>query len=174
MQTFNADLAIVGVGGAGLRAGIAAIAAVEANPQLKIALISKVYPMRSHTVAAEGGSAAATQDHDTIDQDHDTIDYHFHDTVAGDDWLCEQDVVDHFVHLCPREMTQLEQWGCPWSRKPDDSVNVRRFGGMKIERTWFAAVQDRLPYAAYPISDLAKAPADPALRRAFCAGYPGG
>jgi aspartate oxidase len=55
VQTFNADLAIVGAGGAGLRA---AIAAAEANPQLKIALISKVYPMRSHTVAAEGGSAA--------------------------------------------------------------------------------------------------------------------
>ncbi|WP_213978268.1 FAD-binding protein, partial [Serratia marcescens] len=92
MQTFNADLAIIGAGGAGLRA---AIAAAEANPQLKIALISKVYPMRSHTVAAEGGSAAVTQDHDTFD-------YHFHDTVAGGDWLCEQDVVDHFVHQCPR------------------------------------------------------------------------
>ena len=129
MQTFNADLAIIGAGGAGLRA---AIAAAEANPQLKIALISKVYPMRSHTVAAEGGSAAVTQDHDTFD-------YHFNDTVAGGDWLCEQDVVDHLVHQCPREMTQLEQWGCPWSRKPDGSVNVRRFGGMKIERTWFAA-----------------------------------
>lgn len=48
-------------------------------------------------------------------------------------------MVDHFVHSCPREMAQLEQWGCPWSRKPDGSVNVRRFGGMKIERTWFAA-----------------------------------
>jgi fumarate reductase flavoprotein subunit len=67
VQTFNADLAIIGAGGAGLRA---AIAAAEANPQLKIALISKVYPMRSHTVAAEGGSAAVTQDHDTFD-------YHF-------------------------------------------------------------------------------------------------
>ncbi len=88
--------------------------------------------MRSHTVAAEGGSAAVTQDHDSFD-------FHFHDTVAGGDWLCEQDVVDHFVQQCPREMTQLEQWGCPWSRKPDGSVNVRRFGGMKIERTWFAA-----------------------------------
>ncbi|MEY0160044.1 FAD-binding protein, partial [Providencia manganoxydans] len=55
VQTFNADIAIIGAGGAGLRA---AIAAAEANPQLKIALISKVYPMRSHTVAAEGGSAA--------------------------------------------------------------------------------------------------------------------
>lgn len=88
--------------------------------------------MRSHTVAAEGGSAAVTQAHDSFD-------YHFNDTVAGGDWLCEQDVVDHFVHNCPREMAQLEQWGCPWSRKPDGSVNVRRFGGMKIERTWFAA-----------------------------------
>lgn len=125
MQTFQADLAIIGAGGAGLRA---AIAAAQANPNAKIALISKVYPMRSHTVAAEGGSAAVAQDHDSFD-------YHFHDTVAGGDWLCEQDVVDYFVHHCPTEMTQLEQWGCPWSRREDGSVNVRRFGGMKIERT---------------------------------------
>jgi fumarate reductase flavoprotein subunit len=129
VQIFNADIAIIGAGGAGLRA---AIAAAEANPKLKIALVSKVYPMRSHTVAAEGGSAAVTQDHDSFD-------FHFHDTVAGGDWLCEQDVVDNFVQNCPREMTRLEQWGCPWSRKPDGSINVRRFGGMKIERTWFAA-----------------------------------
>ncbi|NMC25120.1 MAG: fumarate reductase (quinol) flavoprotein subunit [Serratia sp.] len=129
MQTFNADIAIIGAGGAGLRA---AIAAAEANPDLNIALISKVYPMRSHTVAAEGGSAAVTQDHDSFD-------FHFQDTVSGGDWLCEQDVVDHFVHQCPTEMAQLEIWGCSWSRKEDGSVNVRRFGGMKIERTWFAA-----------------------------------
>ncbi|UHM92601.1 fumarate reductase (quinol) flavoprotein subunit [Rahnella victoriana] len=129
MQTFNADIAIIGAGGAGLRA---AIAAAEANPNLNIALISKVYPMRSHTVAAEGGSAAVTQDHDSFD-------FHFQDTVSGGDWLCEQDVVEHFVHQCPTEMAQLELWGCPWSRKEDGSVNVRRFGGMKIERTWFAA-----------------------------------
>ncbi|MBP2169484.1 fumarate reductase flavoprotein subunit [Erwinia toletana] len=129
MQTFNADLVIVGAGGAGLRA---AIAAAEASPQLTIALVSKVYPMRSHTVAAEGGSAAVTQQQDSFDS-------HFHDTVAGGDWLCEQDVVDYFVSHCPREMIQMELWGCPWSRKADGSVNVRRFGGMKIERTWFAA-----------------------------------
>ncbi|QBY45376.1 fumarate reductase (quinol) flavoprotein subunit [Arsenophonus nasoniae] len=129
MQTFNADLAIIGAGGAGLRA---AIAAAEAHPHLKIALISKVYPMRSHTVAAEGGAAA-------IAQSHDTYDYHFNDTVSGGDWLCEQDVVEYFVKHCPTEMTQLELWGCPWSRKKDGTVNVRRFGGMKIERTWFAA-----------------------------------
>lgn len=129
MHTCTADLVIVGAGGAGLRA---AIAAAEANPTLSIALVSKVYPMRSHTVAAEGGSAAVTQAHDSFD-------LHFQDTVAGGDWLCEQDVVDYFVEHCPREMTQLELWGCPWSRKEDGSVNVRRFGGMKIERTWFAA-----------------------------------
>ncbi|MDC9582299.1 fumarate reductase (quinol) flavoprotein subunit [Xenorhabdus sp. PR6a] len=129
MQTFNVDLAIIGAGGAGLRA---AIAAAETHPQLKIALISKVYPMRSHTVAAEGGSAAVTQSHDSYD-------FHFNDTVSGGDWLCEQDVVEYFVKHCPTEMIQLEQWGCPWSRKDDGSVNVRRFGGMKIERTWFAA-----------------------------------
>ncbi|OCA53274.1 fumarate reductase (quinol) flavoprotein subunit [Photorhabdus namnaonensis] len=129
MQIFNADLAIIGAGGAGLRA---AIAAAEVNPQMKIALISKVYPMRSHTVAAEGGSAAVTQAHDSYD-------FHFNDTVSGGDWLCEQDVVEYFVEHCPTEMIQLEQWGCPWSRKEDGSVNVRRFGGMKIERTWFAA-----------------------------------
>lgn len=129
MQSIQADLVIVGAGGAGLRA---AIAAAEAHPQLSIALVSKVYPMRSHTVAAEGGAAAVTQSHDSYDA-------HFHDTVAGGDWLCEQDVVDYFVQHCPQEMIQLEQWGCPWSRKEDGSVNVRRFGGMKIERTWFAA-----------------------------------
>lgn len=129
MKTFTADIVIVGAGGAGLRA---AIAAAEANPTLSIALVSKVYPMRSHTVAAEGGSAAVTQSHDSFN-------LHFQDTVSGGDWLCEQDVVDYFVEHCPREMAQLEIWGCPWSRREDGSVNVRRFGGMKIERTWFAA-----------------------------------
>lgn len=129
MQTYTADLVIVGAGGAGLRA---AIAAAETYPTLSIALVSKVYPMRSHTVAAEGGSAAVTQDHDSFD-------LHFQDTVSGGDWLCEQDVVDYFVGHCPQEMAQLEIWGCPWSRRQDGTINVRRFGGMKIERTWFAA-----------------------------------
>ena len=129
MEIFKADVAIVGAGGAGLRA---AIAAAEADPNLKIALISKVYPMRSHTVAAEGGAAAVTQDHDSLE-------YHFNDTVGGGDWLCEQDVVEFFVSKCREEMIQMEHWGCPWSRRPDGRVNVRAFGGMKIERTWFAA-----------------------------------
>ena len=129
MDTFRTDVAIIGAGGAGLRA---AIAIAQAHPRLRVALVSKVYPMRSHTVAAEGGAAAVTQPHDSLD-------YHFNDTVSGGDWLCEQDVVDYFVGQCRDEMVQMEHWGCPWSRKPDGHVNVRAFGGMKIERTWFAA-----------------------------------
>jgi fumarate reductase flavoprotein subunit len=129
VQTFEADVLIVGAGGAGLRA---AIAAAEADPSLTIALVSKVLPMRSHTVAAEGGSAGVIQAHDSLDA-------HFNDTVTGGDWLCEQDVVEFFVSRCTPELIQLEHWGCPWSRKPNGDINVRAFGGMKIERTWFAA-----------------------------------
>ena len=129
IETFKTDVAIVGAGGAGLRA---AIAVASAHPKLGVALVSKVYPMRSHTVAAEGGAAAVTQAHDSLEA-------HFHDTVAGGDWLCEQDVVDFFVGQAHEELVQMEHWGCPWSRLPDGHVNVRAFGGMKIERTWFAA-----------------------------------
>ena len=129
VDTFHADVVIVGAGGAGLRA---AIAVAQADPSLTVALVSKVYPMRSHTVAAEGGAAAVTQAHDSLEA-------HFHDTVAGGDWLCEQDVVDYFVAHSHEEMVQMEHWGCPWSRQADGHVNVRAFGGMQIERTWFAA-----------------------------------
>src|SRR6476659_9210089 len=129
MNTVNVDIAIVGAGGAGLRA---AIAAAQADPSLKIALVSKVYPMRSHTVAAEGGSAGVVLPEDSLT-------YHFNDTVSGGDWLCDQDAVDYFVAHCHEEMVQLEHWGCPWSRRPDGRANVRAFGGMKMERTWFAA-----------------------------------
>ncbi|MFM9968060.1 MAG: fumarate reductase (quinol) flavoprotein subunit [Burkholderiales bacterium] len=128
-EFFKADVVIVGAGGAGLRA---AIAVAESDPSLVVALISKVYPMRSHTVSAEGGAAGVTRADDSLDE-------HFHDTVAGGDWLCDQDVVDYFVSHCTEELVQLEHWGCPWSRLPDGHVNVRAFGGMKIERTWFAA-----------------------------------
>jgi fumarate reductase flavoprotein subunit len=129
VEVYNADVAIVGAGGAGLRA---AIAVAESDPALKIALISKVYPMRSHTVAAEGGAAGVTRPDDSLE-------FHFDDTVHGGDWLCEQDVVEYFVAHAHEELVQMEHWGCPWSRKDDGHVNVRAFGGMKIERTWFAA-----------------------------------
>ncbi len=123
------DVLIVGGGGAGLRA---AIAVAEANPKLKIAVISKVYPMRSHTVSAEGGSAAVIKSNDSLDE-------HAYDTISGSDWLCDQNAVEEFVNEAPKELLQLEHWGCPWSREPDGSISVRSFGGMKIKRTWYAA-----------------------------------
>jgi fumarate reductase flavoprotein subunit len=129
MQTVQTDIVIVGAGGGGLRA---AIAIAEANPGLKLALISKVYPMRSHTCAAEGGAAG-------VKGADDSLELHFNDTVGGGDWLCDQDVVEHFVAQAPRELVQLEHWGCPWSREEDGSVAVRPFGGMKKKRTWYAA-----------------------------------
>jgi len=123
------DVLIIGAGGAGLRA---AIAVAETNPELRISVLSKVYPMRSHTVSAEGGAAAAIKSNDSLD-------HHAYDTISGGDWLCDQDAVEAFVKEAPPEMIQLEHWGCPWSRQADGSVAVRPFGGMKIERTWFAA-----------------------------------
>ena len=129
METIHADVIIVGAGGGGLRA---AIAIAESDPQLKVALISKVYPMRSHTCAAEGGAAG-------VKGADDSLEMHFNDTVGGGDWLCDQDVVEYFVRQAPLELVQLEHWGCPWSRDDDGSVAVRPFGGMKKKRTWFAA-----------------------------------
>ena len=125
----NHDIVMIGGGGAGLRA---AIAIAETNPNLSIAVVSKVYPMRSHTVAAEGGAAAVIKDNDSLEN-------HIHDTISGGDWMCDQDAVEYFVNEAPREMIQMEHWGCPWSRDLDGTVAVRPFGGMKIERTWFAA-----------------------------------
>ncbi|MHA6624414.1 fumarate reductase (quinol) flavoprotein subunit [Pseudonocardia sichuanensis] len=123
------DVVVVGGGAAGLRA---ALAIVQAQPQLSVAVVSKVYPMRSHTVSAEGGAAAAIAGDDSLDE-------HAYDTVSGSDWLCDQDAVEAFVEEAPRELLQLEHWGCPWSRQPDGEVAVRAFGGMKKMRTWFAA-----------------------------------
>ena len=129
MELLSHDILIVGGGGAGLRA---AIAIGEENPNLSVGVISKIYPMRSHTVAAEGGAAAVIKPNDSLED-------HIYDTISGSDWLADQDAVEALVNEAPREMIQLEHWGCPWSRDPDGTVAVRPFGGMKIERTWYAA-----------------------------------
>ena len=123
------DVLIIGGGGAGLRA---AIAVYESDPSLTIAVVSKVYPMRSHTVSAEGGAAAVIKPDDSLED-------HAYDTISGADWMCDQDAVEAFVNEAPKEMIQLEHWGCPWNREEDGSVAVRPFGGMKIQRTWYAA-----------------------------------
>ena len=129
MDLFTCDVLVVGGGGAGLRA---AIAVAETHPRLRVAVISKVYPMRSHTVSAEGGAAAVIKPGDSLDE-------HAYDTISGGDWLSDQDAVEAFVREAPEEMLRLEHWGCPWNREPDGHIAVRPFGGMKIERTWFAA-----------------------------------
>jgi succinate dehydrogenase flavoprotein subunit len=123
------DVLLVGGGGAGLRA---AIAIAETEPGLDVAVVSKVYPMRSHTVSAEGGAAGVIAEDDTIEE-------HIYDTVSGSDWLGDQDAIEALVNEAPRELLQLEHWGCPWSRQPNGRVAVRAFGGMKRMRTWFAA-----------------------------------
>ena len=123
------DVLLVGGGGAGLRA---AIAVAETDPNLSVAVISKVYPMRSHTVSAEGGAAGVIKPGDTLDE-------HAYDTISGGDWLCDQDAVEAFVKEAPEELLRLEHWGCPWSRDSDGHIAVRAFGGMKKMRTWFAA-----------------------------------
>jgi fumarate reductase flavoprotein subunit len=129
MMTASHDVVLVGGGGAGLRA---AIAIAEINPRLSIAVVSKVYPMRSHTVSAEGGAAGVIRPDDSLDE-------HAYDTISGGDWLCDQDAVETFVREAPEELLRLEHWGCPWSRQPDGRIAVRPFGGMKKMRTWFAA-----------------------------------
>ncbi len=129
MEIRSHDILLVGGGGAGLRA---AIAAAEVDPKLSIAVVSKVYPMRSHTVSAEGGAAGVAKPDDSLDE-------HAYDTISGGDWMCDQDAVEAFVKEAPLELLQLERWGCPWNREPDGHIAVRAFGGMKKRRTWFAA-----------------------------------
>ena len=123
------DVLLVGGGGAGLRA---AIAVSETAQRLSVAVVSKVYPMRSHTVAAEGGAAGVRLADDSLEE-------HAYDTISGGDWLCDQDAVEAFVKEAPIELMRLEHWGCPWSREADGRIAVRPFGGMKKKRTWFAA-----------------------------------
>jgi fumarate reductase flavoprotein subunit len=133
MEVTDHDILIIGGGAAGLRA---AIAAMEAGDQHgtppRVALVSKVYPVRSHTVAAEGGAAAVLREYDSHD-------LHMQDTIRGSDYLADQDAVEAFVQEAPREIIQLEHWGCPWSREDDGRMMARAFGGMSVNRTFFAS-----------------------------------
>lgn len=129
MEKLIHDLVIVGAGLAGLRA---AVAAAEFSSKIDIAVISKVYPVRSHSVCAQGGTAAVLRKGDSYD-------LHTWDTVKGSDFLADQDVVEFFVKQAPREIIMLEHWGCPWSRTEDGKINQRPFGGHSFPRACFAA-----------------------------------
>ncbi len=122
------DVVIVGAGLAGMRA---AIAIAEKRRDVSVAMISKTYPIRCHSVCAEGGTAAVLDERDSFD-------LHAWDTVKGSDFLADQDAVEFFVRECPKEILTLDAWGCPWSRTPDGRIAQRPFGGHSFNRTVFA------------------------------------
>jgi succinate dehydrogenase / fumarate reductase flavoprotein subunit len=129
MEKLTHDVVIVGSGLAGLRA---AVAAAESSSKIDVAVISKVYPVRSHSVCAQGGTAAVLRDGDSYD-------LHAWDTVKGSDFLADQNVVEFFVEQAPKEIITQDHWGCPWSRTDDGKINQRPFGGHSFPRACFAA-----------------------------------
>lgn len=129
METLTHEIIIMGAGIAGLRA---AIEATEINSKLDIAVISKVYPVRSHSTCAQGGTAAMMGGKDSFD-------LHAYDTVKGGDFLVDQDVAEFFVKQTRQEIVKTEHWGLPWSRTPDGKMNLRPFGGHSVPRAVFSA-----------------------------------
>jgi succinate dehydrogenase / fumarate reductase flavoprotein subunit len=130
-DVFTHDLIILGAGLAGLRAAIEA--SRVAQGKIDIAIISKNQLMRAHSVAAEGGTAAAMRP-----EDGDSTDLHAWDTVKGSDFLADQDVVKLFVHTIPSEILQLDHWGIPWTRREDGRIAQRPFGGHSYPRAVLA------------------------------------
>jgi succinate dehydrogenase / fumarate reductase flavoprotein subunit len=114
------DVVVVGAGGAGLRATMGA-----AEQGLKTACVTKVFPTRSHTVAAQGGIAASLGN---MGPDHWT--WHMYDTVKGSDWLGDQDAIEYLTREAPAAVIELEHMGMPFSRTPDGRIYQRAFGGM--------------------------------------------
>ena len=130
------DLLIIGSGLAGLRA---AISAAVTNNKLDIAVISKVQVMRSHSVSAEGGTAAVL-----YEEEGDNRESHIYDTIKGSDFLADQDVAERLVNSMPYEIYQLDHWGMPWSRRQDGRIAQRKFGGYSFPRATFA--QDKVGF----------------------------
>jgi len=126
------DVLILGTGLAGLRAAVEIARA--ANGSINIGIVSKLQLMRSHSVCAEGGSAAVMRE-----EEGDSFDLHAWDTNKGADFLADQDVVDRFVRAAPEEIRQLDRWGLPWSRRDDGRVKQRPFGGHGYPRATMAA-----------------------------------
>ena len=135
-DTIEHDLLIVGSGLAGLRA---AIQAAKTSSKIKIAVISKLQVMRSHSVSAEGGTAAVL-----FPEEGDSFESHVYDTIKGSDFLADQDVVERLAYEMPSEIYQLEHWGMPWSRKEDGRIGQRNFGGYSFSRATYA--QDKVGF----------------------------
>jgi succinate dehydrogenase flavoprotein subunit len=120
IEDHSYDVVVVGAGGAGLRA---VVGCSEAG--LKTACITKVFPTRSHTVAAQGGISAALGN-----VGEDDWRWHMYDTVKGADWLGDQDAIEYMCRNAPAAVYELEHWGVPFSRTPDGRIYQRPFGGM--------------------------------------------
>ena len=131
VEILKHDVVIVGSGLAGLRAAIEA--SRVSNGKLSVAVVTKTQVMRSHSVSAEGGTAAVL-----YTDEGDSFESHMYDTVKGSDFLADQDAVELFVYEAPKEILQLEHWGMPWSRREDGRIAQRYFGGMTYPRTCFA------------------------------------
>ncbi|MBU2378306.1 MAG: succinate dehydrogenase flavoprotein subunit [Alphaproteobacteria bacterium] len=136
------DVVVVGAGGSGLRAALGA-----AQQGLKVACVTKVFPTRSHTVAAQGGISASLGN-----MGEDDWRWHMYDTVKGSDWLGDQDAIEYLVREAPKAVYELEHWGVPFSRTDDGKIYQRAFGGMTrnygegpVQRTCAAA--DRTGHA---------------------------
>lgn len=117
------DVVVVGAGGAGLRATVGC-----SQAGLRTACITKVFPTRSHTVAAQGGVAASLGN-----MGKDTWQWHMYDTVKGSDWLGDQDAIEYLVRNAPAAVYELEHWGVPFSRTEDGRIYQRPFGGMTTD-----------------------------------------
>ncbi len=117
------DVVVVGAGGAGLRATLGC-----AEAGLKTACITKVFPTRSHTVAAQGGIAASLGN-----MGPDNWRWHMYDTVKGSDWLGDQDAIEYLCRQAPEAVYELEHYGVPFSRTEDGTIYQRPFGGMTTE-----------------------------------------
>jgi len=131
VSSLDYDLIIVGSGLAGLRG---AIQAARRNSKIRIGVISKVQVMRSHSVSAEGGTAAVL-----FPEDGDSIESHIYDTVKGSDFLADQDAAERLCKEIPDEIYQLEHWGMPWSRREDGKIGQRAFGGYSFPRASYAS-----------------------------------
>ena len=113
------DVVIVGAGGSGMRASLQL-----ARAGLKVAVLSKVFPTRSHTVAAQGGVSASLGN-----MSEDNWEFHFYDTVKGSDWLGDQDAIEFMCREAPKVVYELEHMGMPFDRNPDGTIYQRPFGG---------------------------------------------
>jgi succinate dehydrogenase / fumarate reductase flavoprotein subunit len=132
MQQIAHDVVILGTGLAGLRAAVEIC--IRTRGTADIAIVSKVQVMRSHSVCAEGGTAAVMRP-----EEGDGFELHAWDTVKGADFLADQDVVERFVRASPDQIRLLEHWGVPWSRREDGRIMQRAFGGHSYPRACMAA-----------------------------------